>query len=129
MSRFGREALSVTDKQFSEVQSCFSSASVDDDQTCAVIAQVKQDIGKLLDPHSAVGVKAARDCNNNTDIPMITLATAHPAKFADAIAAAGLETPELPSHLKDLFQREEHFSVVNNSLSEVTEFVASHARK
>jgi len=94
-----------------------------------VIAQVKQDIGKLLDPHSAVGVKAARDCNNNPDIPMITLATAHPAKFSDAIAAAGLETPELPPHLQDLFQREEHYSVVNNSLSEVTEFVASHARK
>ena len=129
MSRFGKEALSVTNKQFSEVQSCFSSASVDDDQTCAVIAQVKQDIGKLLDPHSAVGVKAARDCNNNPDIPMITLATAHPAKFSDAIAAAGLETPELPPHLQDLFQREEHYSVVNNSLSEVTEFVASHARK
>ncbi len=129
MSRFGKDTLSVDDQQFSDVQACFDSASVDDDQTCALIAEVKRDVGKLLDPHTAVGVKAARDCNKNPDIPMITLATAHPAKFGDAIAAAGLDAPQLPAHLQDLFEREEQYSVVNNSLSEVTEFVTSHARK
>lgn len=50
---------------------------------------------------------------------MITLATAHPAKFATAIERAGLETPALPPHLADLFQREERYAVVPNSLSAV----------
>lgn len=129
MARLGKEALHVNDGQFSRVQSCFDSASVDDEQTCELIAEEMRQRGKLLDPHTAVGVKAARDCNHNADIPMITLATAHPAKFSDAISAAGLDSPQLPPHLKDLFDRDEHYSVVNNSLDEVCEFVASHSRK
>jgi threonine synthase len=59
---------------------------------------------------------------------MITLATAHPAKFAEAITKAGMRTPTLPPHLHDLFEREESYTVVKNSLSAVTDFVSSRAR-
>jgi threonine synthase len=60
---------------------------------------------------------------------MVTLATAHPAKFGDAITAAGLASPELPEHLSDLFEREENFSVVANDLYAVTDYVKTHARR
>ncbi len=128
MARFGKQTLSVSEQQWQQVQSCFDSASVDDETTCAVIADIYQQTGILLDPHSAVGVKAARDCNKDMSIPIITLATAHPAKFSDAITAAGIATPQLPDHLSDLFEREERFTVVANELKEVTDFLSSHTR-
>jgi len=126
MSRFGSETLSVSKEQWQSVKDCFDSSSVDDDTTCEVIAQVFQEHGKLLDPHTAVGLKSARDCSGATDTPIIVLATAHPAKFAEAIAAAGLQEPELPVHLQDLFEREERYTVVANDLNEVTGFIEAH---
>jgi len=126
MARFGKESLHVSDAEYQQIRECFDSATVDDATTCAVIAEVYAATGELLDPHTAVGVKAARECNRNPEIPMVTLATAHPAKFTDAIAAAGLETPALPAHLRDLFEREERFTVVDNKLSDVTDFIQSH---
>jgi len=123
MARFGKERLSVSAEQWHEVRSCFDSSSVSDELTCQVIAQVYKQSGILLDPHTAIGVKAAQDCNKNPAIPMVTLATAHPAKFADAVTAAGLSLPQLPPHLQDLFQRPERFSVVPNSLEAVTDYI------
>ena len=126
MSRFGKETLSVSNKRWQSVKDCFDSASVDDEVTCSIIAEVFDDHGKLLDPHTAVGLKAARICSeikDNTEIPMITLATAHPAKFVEAITAAGLDNPELPKHLADLFEREECYTVVANDLSELTDII------
>ena len=58
MSRFGKETLSVSKKQWQSVKDCFDSASVDDEVTCSIIAEVFDDHGKLLDPHTAVGLKA-----------------------------------------------------------------------
>ena len=126
MSRFGKETLSVSNKRWQSVKDCFDSASVDDEVTCSVIAEVFRDHGKLLDPHTAVGLMSARICREirgNTEIPMITLATAHPAKFVEAITAAGLDNPELLKHLADLFEREECYTVVANDLSEVTDII------
>ena len=60
---------------------------------------------------------------------MITLSTAHPAKFSDAITEAGLDTPELPPHLSDLFEKEEQYTVLPNELLAVTDFVKSHTHK
>ena len=103
MERLGKETLSVSSEQWRHVKNHFDSASVDDETTCNTIEQIFKENGILLDPHSAVGVRSARVCQqSNSDIPMVTLATAHPAKFAEAIAAAGLSEPVLPVHLKDL---------------------------
>ncbi|MFM9726376.1 hypothetical protein ACKI1L_38275, partial [Streptomyces scabiei] len=57
-------------------------------------------------------------------VPMITLATAHPVKFPEAVEKAGCESPVLPEHMKDLFEREESYTVLDNSLSDVQAFVA-----
>jgi threonine synthase len=91
-----------------------------------VIRQVYEESGELLDPHTAVGVKAARECNNDAAVPMITLATAHPVKFSEAINAAGIDTPPLPPHLSDLMQRPEKCAVLDNSVAAVTDFMTRH---
>lgn len=129
MSGADSQSRSVSEQQWQRVRAEFDSASVDDATTCAVIAEVYAESGELLDPHTAVGLKAARDCLNGHGEPAITLATAHPAKFSDAITAAGLAAPELPAHLSDLFDREERYSVVANELAAVTGFITDHARR
>jgi len=126
MRRFGKEELSVSEEQWRQVQAMFDSASVNDDKTCEVIADVKHETGKLLDPHTAVGVQSARIVRRSQDMPMVTLATAHPAKFGDAITAAGLDLPELPAHLADLFERDERYAVVANDLAQVTSYIKAH---
>jgi threonine synthase len=126
MAGAGTPSLSVSPEKWQQVSAEFSSARVDDDTTCEVIASVFKATGELLDPHTAIGVQAARWCRTNPAVPMVTLATAHPAKFSDAIVKAGLETPLLPEHLKDLFNKEENYAVVENDLAAVTAYVASH---
>ena len=129
MERLGKETLSVSSEQWRQVKNHFDSASIDDETTCNTIEQIFKENGILLDPHSAVGVSSARECQqSNSDIPMVTLATAHPAKFAEAIAAAGLSEPVLPVHLKDLNEREERYSVVSNDLGKVKNYIKTHAR-
>lgn len=129
MSKLGKESQQVSEEKWQQMRDCFSSARVDDALTCETIAQVFAETGKLVDPHTAVGIRAARECNADPDTPMITLSTAHPAKFSDAITEAGLDTPELPEHLADLFEKEEHYSVVPNELTAVTDFVKANSHK
>ena len=84
--------------------------------------------GVLLDPHSAVGVLAARACRQDPSVPMVALATAHPAKFPDAVAAATGVRPPLPEHLADLHERPESLTRLPNDLVVVEEFVEAHRR-
>lgn len=128
MQGVGTQTLSVSAAQWQRVREEFDSASVDDKTTCAVIAEVFEKSGQLLDPHTAVGVQSARLCLAGHSEPTITLATAHPAKFSEAIAAAGLPAPELPPHLADLFDREERCTVVDNDLQAVTDYMREHIR-
>jgi threonine synthase len=83
----------------------------------------------LIDPHTAIGTKAARVCHGDGQAAMITLATAHPAKFPAAIAASGIGIEaQLPHHLADLFEREEAFDVLPNDLAAVQAFLAGNCR-
>jgi len=113
----------VTDAEWEFAKAYFDSASVDDETTCAVIKAVCAKHDYLLDPHTAIGVKAAQLCNKDTSLPMIALATAHPAKFSEAIEKAGLQTPGLPEHLNDLFEREERYVVLPNELTEIESYI------
>ena len=80
-----------------------------------------------MDPHTAIGLDAARHCRANLETPMVTLATAHPAKFPDAVREAGYPTdPELPTHMADLFERDERFSILDNDQDAVQQFIADH---
>ncbi|MCH7671577.1 MAG: threonine synthase, partial [Proteobacteria bacterium] len=119
--------LGVSEQQWQQMRACFDSASVDDETTCDIIAEVFASHGIVLDPHTAVGVKAGRLCNQDPAIPMVMLATAHPAKFGDAIAAAGVELPALPRQLQDLFDLEERYTVIANDLQAVTDYLKNHS--
>ncbi len=108
-------------------QSLFSSYRLDDDETAEVIREVYESTEYLLDPHTAIGVQAARKTRNNKSTPMVCLATAHPAKFAEAIQKAGQgDDPDLPYHMKDLFDREENYSVLEDDITKVHEFMRSN---
>lgn len=82
------------------------------------MAQVHETTGMLIDPHTAVGVAAARR-SGPRESPMVCLATAHPAKFPDAVEQATGIRPELPARLGDLLDREERFDVLPNDLQAV----------
>jgi len=121
----GKEPQHLDDARWNKARELFSSLGVDDETTCDVIKQVFEESGFLIDPHTAVGVKAARVCNQDQSVPMITLATAHPVKFSDAVKRAGLEYPSLPPHMQDLFEREERYEVLDNDIGEVTRYMRS----
>jgi len=125
LTRFKTEAVTLAPAQIEKMQAIFDSASLSDDVTCETIKTVFEQTGYLLDPHTAIGVQAARDNNKDVSVPMITLATAHPVKFPDAITKAGLKAPELPQHLADLFEREEAYTVLDNDLQKVQHFMMS----
>ena len=123
MGRMSTETVSFDTAGMSKVRELFDSHAVDDEITCETIKQVFDETGYLLDPHTAIGVKAARECRRDRQVPMITLGTAHPVKFSDAIDKAGLESPKLPHHLLDLFEREERYEVMENELTDLQNFV------
>jgi len=101
----------------------FAASSVSDEETKKAIATVFNTTGELLDPHTAVGLVAGNRCRKNTATPLIVLATAHPAKFPDAVKEASTVHPELPPHLKDLMTRKERFDVLPNNVDKVKEFI------
>lgn len=123
MDRMNTETVEFDTEGMAKVRELFDSHAVNDDVTCETITQVYNETGYLLDPHTAIGVKAARECRRDSKVPMVTLGTAHPVKFAEAIEKAGLETPHLPHHLLDLFEREERYEVMANELSNLQNFV------
>jgi threonine synthase len=96
----------------------FDAAAVDDDETLTTIRAVHDATGRLIDPHTAVGVAAARRCRRGDD-PMVCVATAHPAKFPDAVELATGVHPPLPERLADLLEREERFEVLGNDVRAV----------
>ena len=127
MQAFNQGDISLTDKALQEAQALFASHRVSDEETCAEIARVWDRCGYLLDPHSAIGTRAAQMCHPGNEAPMVTLATAHPAKFPAAIAESGVATEAaLPAHLHDLFQREERFTVLDNDLALVQQHMAAN---
>ena len=108
------------------VDGTFRAARFDDEQTAAEIARVHADAGILIDPHTAVGTAAARSVGS--DHPMVTLSTAHPAKFPDAVERATGRRPSLPEHLADLFERPERTETLPNDLATVQGYVRSVSR-
>ena len=127
MKRFQTEDVTITDSAFAKVRSLFDSYKVDDEQTIKTIAEVYKQTDYLLDPHSAIGVEAARKTRRNSDVPMVTLATAHPAKFPDAVMKAGYhQSPPLPSHMASLFDDKEDYAVIDNQLGDVHSFMLSN---
>ena len=101
----------------SKLKDNFASGRASEAETTAEIARSLKETGELLCPHSAVGVKVAKEHLGVE--PMITLATAHPAKFPAAVKDATGIHPDLPPHMADLFEREERITRVAGDLAAV----------
>lgn len=120
--------MMVGSDQFDQwITPTFRASRANDHDTLVTMRSVYENTGMLLDPHTAVGVKAAREFAED-GIPMLTLATAHPAKFPDAVERATGIRPTLPEHLADLFDKPEHTTDLPNDLATVEAFVASQQR-
>ena len=119
-------AMTVDRQRVAETCELFDAGALNDEGTLAVIAEIHRETGLLIDPHSAVGVHVGRAVRRDGSAPLVALATAHPAKFPDAVEDATGIRPELPPPLADLFEREEHFEVLANDPAAVQAFI--HAR-
>jgi threonine synthase len=108
------------------LQADFAAASASEDDVTACIKATKERFGYVLDPHTACAVVAAERIGGNNET--VVLATAHPAKFPDAIEAITGTRPALPSRLAHLMSDPERFETLSNSLSAVQDFVLRHRR-
>lgn len=120
MMEFADEgAVATGDTRLAAVTEVFDGASVDDDATRAEIRRTHDETGVIVDPHTAVGLAAARRVRRDPDVPLVALATAHPAKFPDAVEQAIGIRPSLPDHLADLFERPERFDTLPGDLEAI----------
>ena len=120
---FGVEA-----DRLAEAAKLFDGLSIDEELTLQTIAAVHRQTGEAVDPHSAIAVAGSRIARRDPDVPVISLATAHPAKFPDAVEKAISVRPELPPRLADLLQREEKYDVLPNDLAAVKACVRERSR-
>jgi len=117
MGRFRADgSVSVSTAVLGELRGEFDCGRVDDESAAEVIRRVHGRNGILIDPHTAVGVGIAEATEGDPSVPVVALATAHPAKFPDAVEAATGVRPPLPEHLADLFERPER---IEHSLAEL----------
>lgn len=120
-------SLLLDDVSLAKARALFSSYCVDDDETLQVIREVFERTEYLLDPHTAIGVQAARKTRRDQRTPLICLATAHPAKFPEAVKKAGQQAdPVLPHHMRDLFEKDERYEVLPNDISAVQTYMSKN---
>ena len=101
----------------------FMASSVSDEETKATIKSMWDSKRILLDPHTAVGVTVANRLRGQLPGQIISLACAHPAKFPEIVSDVTGQNPPLPVHLADLYQRQEHFTVMPNDYDAFVNFI------
>ncbi len=118
--------LTCSEGQIALVNQVFTSTSVDNEQTLATIRDFHATTGYVLDPHTATGIKAGKDLAGG-DYPVICLATAHPAKFPDAVNRAIGQDPERPASLDGLEKRGRRCEIVEADISIIKGFLSKHS--
>jgi threonine synthase len=121
------KAMQLTNAQREGAADLFTSARVDPDEMAEAIRWGWEATGELVDPHTAIALHAARTSGIAADVPVVTLATAHPAKFPDAVERATGRRPGLPARVGDLFEREERLTDLPGDYDAVAAYVAQHA--
>jgi len=122
-------SFSIAPEPLARIRDEFSAEAVSEEAVVREIADTWANAGYLLDPHTAVGVRAARSLlAEEPETPVIALSTAHPAKFPDAVDRATGIRPKLPAHLADLLDRKERFTVLPNEQAAVETFIRERAR-
>ncbi len=116
--RFNAEELAAVARDF-------KARSVNGEQTLETIRDFYANTGYVLDPHTAVGVKAAKELSGG-DVPVVCLATAHPAKFGDAVVQAIGKQPEMPPSLAGIESREKRCEIIDADTEQIKAYVAGH---
>ena len=120
-------SFTLENAALASIRSEFDSGSASELETATIMQQCMAATGELLDPHTAVGVHVAQQ--NRGISPMVVLATAHPAKFPDAVAKATGVSPSLPEKLKGLMERPESFTLLPNSAEAVKSLILSKDKR
>ncbi len=117
--------LQLTTAQQAEAATLFTPARIDADGMAMALRWAHVACGQVIDPHTAIGLAAARGTQG--DEPVVTLATAHPGKFRDAVERATGVRPPLPARAQGLFDREERYDVLPADLGAIEAFIAERA--
>ena len=121
-------SFTIADGPLSALRDLFDAGRADDEISKATICTILDETGTLIDTHTAVGIHAGRTLRRDASVPLIALATAHAAKFPDAVEAATGIRPDLPPHLADLYGRPERMDVLANDLKTVETFIEERGR-
>ena len=121
------KAMQLSNAQREGAAALFQSARTDADEMASTIRWAWENCGELIDPHTACGLFAARTAGIDAAVPVVTLATAHPAKFPEAVERSTGHRPSLPARVGDLFDREEKCVKLPGDYDAIAAFVAEHA--
>jgi len=122
-------AMTIPADMLAGSRGLFSSARIDGDAMALALRWAQERGGQIIDPHSAVGLAAARALDIDADVPVVTLATAHPAKFPDAVERASGVRPPLPGRLGNLFDREERYHKLPGDYQAVKAHILAEAAR
>jgi threonine synthase len=126
MQEFRAEGrASVGPDRLAALRERFTADRLDDDQTLDTIRFVHDTYGVVVDPHTAVGIGAAGRLRRDPSSPMVCLATAHPAKFPDAVEQATGERPTLPTRLAEVMEREERYDTIANDVAAIRDYIVA----
>ncbi len=117
------KAMTIPADMLAGAHGLFSSARIDADDMSMAMRWAHDGAGQVIDPHTAIGLAAARAADLPSDVPVVTLATAHPAKFRDAVERATGIRPGLPARTGSLFEREERFDVLPATSQAIAAYV------
>ena len=117
----------LPEEMLSFIRESFDAGAVSEAETLEEVGRIRRDTGYLADPHTAVAVKVAQD-HADPDVPMVTLSTAHPAKFPDAVRDATGETARPPAWGDVPAERPEIAAHLAGDRACVEEFILKHAR-
>lgn len=120
-------AMTIPADMLSSARGLFTSHRVDPDDMSLAMRWAQEEAGQVIDPHTAIGLSAARNADIDPSVPIVTLATAHPAKFRDAVERATGVRPALPRRIGDLFDREEACDKLPGDYDAVKNFITSKA--
>lgn len=121
-------AMQLTNAQRSGAAALFTSDAIDAEGMNEAMRWACAEAAQVIDPHTAIGLAAAQRAGLPADMPVVTLATAHPAKFRDAVERATGMRPQVPNRVGDLFERQERYDVLPAEFGAITGYIAERAR-
>jgi threonine synthase len=119
--------LPISEAAWRRARALLSAARIGDDETLAWIRRIRDETGRIVDPHTAIGIAAGRAKRKDPSVPLVALATAHPAKFPEAVKRATGVEPALPPALADLRRRPEHCATLPNNAALLFDYLRQHA--